>query len=483
MTTTWCELASLVAALAREVSTSPAGATTRDKVERLLALETAGRALEAARLATLRSLDGDDLTEVGATSLHGLLVQRCRTGQGRARADVLAARVTDPAPSVLAGDDRGALRGMGEALAEGRVSRDHLDVAARTLDKVPHRLRREAAPVVDEFHVAVSQTHPPRTCENLAAELLDHLDPSRTERGFDPEAFRRRRFDVVTDSTGMVVVRGQLDPVTGARFKAAVEHFAAPLPATDGGGRRRRRPGTSGRARAAARVGRAHPDPAAGRRGGRAHRAGAGRGRLPRWRAAARGGADDRRPAGGARCGQHARRAGGGRPGVVRADRLHHPGGARPARLLRAAREGAARAVRRRAAARPGRPVRLASPSAARSPPATAAAWCPGCGRPPNQCDAHHVDGWALGGRTDVDRMALVCGPHHTAVHAGVYELVVRDGVPWVRLPAQIDPERPLVRDLSTVTRSTPGPSGRGSDDGGRSPDRGADAGGSPERA
>ena len=440
-------LASLVAALAHEVGTAPAGASTRDKVEQLLALETAGRALEAARLATLRSLEGDDLTEVGATSLHGLLVQRCRTGQGRARADVLAARVTDPAPSVLAGDDQGALRGMGAALAEGLVSRDHLDVAARTLDKVPHRLRREAAPVVDEFLVTLSQKHPPRTCENLAAELLDHLDPSRTERGFDPEAFRRRRFDVVTDSTGMVVVRGQLDPVTGARFKAAVEHFAAPLPATtvedaDGDG-----PGSPGEQELPlgwdARTPTQRRADAVGVLTERALAAAGSRGGEPP-RVVVHTTVDQLAALGSGST--HAEQVAAGRAwceqtGFITPAVLDRLGCSALLEKVLLAPSGAVLQL--------GRAARFASPAQRRALAARdRGCVVPGCGRPANQCDAHHVDGWALGGRTDVDRMALLCGPHHTAVHAGVYELVVRRGVPWVRLPAQIDPARPLVRDL-----------------------------------
>jgi len=95
-----------------------------------------------------------------------------------------------------------------------------------------------------------------------------------------------------------------------------------------------------------------------------------------------------------------------------------------------------------------GRSARFASPAQRRALAARdGGCVVPGCERPPSQCDAHHVDGWALGGRTDVDRLALLCGPHHTAVHARVYELVVREGVPWVRLPARIDPRRPLLRN------------------------------------
>lgn len=41
----------------------------------------------------------------------------------------------------------------------------------------------------------------------------------------------------------------------------------------------------------------------------------------------------------------------------------------------------------------------------------------PGCSRPPQWCDTHHLVWWSRGGRTDVDQMALLCEQHHTQVH------------------------------------------------------------------
>ena len=40
-----------------------------------------------------------------------------------------------------------------------------------------------------------------------------------------------------------------------------------------------------------------------------------------------------------------------------------------------------------------------------------------GCTAPPWACEVHHRDHWAHGGRTDLDRLALLCWHHHTHVH------------------------------------------------------------------
>jgi hypothetical protein len=73
----------------------------------------------------------------------------------------------------------------------------------------------------------------------------------------------------------------------------------------------------------------------------------------------------------------------------------------------------------------------------------------PGCHAPPEWTDVHHVTPWALGGRTDIDQLVLLCGRHHTAHHAGVYPITVRDGIPYVRLPAWRDPARPWLRNTT----------------------------------
>jgi hypothetical protein len=41
----------------------------------------------------------------------------------------------------------------------------------------------------------------------------------------------------------------------------------------------------------------------------------------------------------------------------------------------------------------------------------------PGCGRPPQWTDAHHVKHWIEGGPTALLNLALLCAHHHTVVH------------------------------------------------------------------
>ncbi len=41
----------------------------------------------------------------------------------------------------------------------------------------------------------------------------------------------------------------------------------------------------------------------------------------------------------------------------------------------------------------------------------------PGCHRPPNWTDAHHLRHWADGGPTSLANLTLLCGHHHRTVH------------------------------------------------------------------
>jgi hypothetical protein len=72
----------------------------------------------------------------------------------------------------------------------------------------------------------------------------------------------------------------------------------------------------------------------------------------------------------------------------------------------------------------------------------------PGCGRPPRQCDAHHIKHWANGGDTSVDNAVLLCRHHHTLIHQSEWEVKLVNGIPTFYPPAWLDPQRSPRRNL-----------------------------------
>jgi hypothetical protein len=50
----------------------------------------------------------------------------------------------------------------------------------------------------------------------------------------------------------------------------------------------------------------------------------------------------------------------------------------------------------------------------------------PGCGRPPEWTDGHHLQHWIEGGPTTLENLALLCRRHHRLVHEGCWRLARR---------------------------------------------------------
>ena len=59
----------------------------------------------------------------------------------------------------------------------------------------------------------------------------------------------------------------------------------------------------------------------------------------------------------------------------------------------------------------------------------------PGCDRPPNWCQPHHITHWARGGPTDIANLVLLCSHHHHLVHEGGYRCsgIAPDHITWAR--------------------------------------------------
>ena len=47
----------------------------------------------------------------------------------------------------------------------------------------------------------------------------------------------------------------------------------------------------------------------------------------------------------------------------------------------------------------------------------------PGCDRPPDWCDAHHIHHYANGGPTTLDNLTLLCTRHHHHCHQPGWQL------------------------------------------------------------
>ncbi|WP_121253333.1 HNH endonuclease signature motif containing protein [Nocardioides ferulae] len=75
----------------------------------------------------------------------------------------------------------------------------------------------------------------------------------------------------------------------------------------------------------------------------------------------------------------------------------------------------------------------------------------PGCRRPPDACDAHHIVHWADGGPTSLDNLVLLCRTHHTLTHHTAWTVSID---PTTRRPVWTPP--PAIDDTDRCTRFFP---------------------------
>jgi hypothetical protein len=69
----------------------------------------------------------------------------------------------------------------------------------------------------------------------------------------------------------------------------------------------------------------------------------------------------------------------------------------------------------------------------------------PGCDRPANWTQAHHLKPWARGGNSALDNIIPLCLRHHWMVHEGGWKILRTDDGSIVTLPPAVH----LMRELS----------------------------------
>lgn len=76
----------------------------------------------------------------------------------------------------------------------------------------------------------------------------------------------------------------------------------------------------------------------------------------------------------------------------------------------------------------------------------------PGCDRPPSWTEAHHIEHWALGGKTDIADGILLCRHHHLLFHNHGWSLHRTGSTYWLTPPADVDSTRTPVQLFSKST-------------------------------
>jgi hypothetical protein len=64
----------------------------------------------------------------------------------------------------------------------------------------------------------------------------------------------------------------------------------------------------------------------------------------------------------------------------------------------------------------------------------------PACERPAGVCDSHHIREWLQGGPTQIDNLVLLCQYHHRLIHRSEWTVKLVDGWAYFTPPAYVDP-------------------------------------------
>lgn len=59
----------------------------------------------------------------------------------------------------------------------------------------------------------------------------------------------------------------------------------------------------------------------------------------------------------------------------------------------------------------------------------------PGCDRPANWSQGHHLKHWIDGGSSDLDNLVLLCHRHHWMVHEGRWQIVKLQAGGYLTIP------------------------------------------------
>ncbi|MGH3730652.1 MAG: DUF222 domain-containing protein [Micromonosporaceae bacterium] len=314
-----------------------------------------------------------------------------------------------------------------QALTDGSVSAPHAQVIARCVAELPDEVTGDVRASAESFLVEHAQQFDPVQLARLGSRILEVVDPdaadideARRLANQEKRAHQRRDLRLTPDGHGTVWLRGRLDTESAAIVQRALDPLAAPRP-TDADQPDLRNPGCRA-ADALIEV---------------CRRALSGGG-LPTQRS--------EKPQVVVTVDYHKLRR------DVGSGTTDHGATLAPATVRRIACDAELIPAVLGADSRPldlGRAVRLFTPAQRRALILRDRGCAfPGCDRPPQWCDAHHIRHWIDGGDTNVDNGVLLCGYHHRVIHKGEWVVEMTDGHPEFVPPRRIDPRQIAVRHL-----------------------------------
>lgn len=365
-------------------------------------LERSARLLAFAGVRVVADIDARGVApKQAAVSTAEFLRERLLVSPSEAKSRVRAAReiLASVAPS---GETiPPALAETAAAAAEGAISLEHARVISRTMERLPTGLDPGIRAEAESQLARHARSLDPARLTVAARRIHTILDP---DGRLDADRFNRRELAFVRDAGGCDIVRGRLDTESAAIVRTAIDAISAPEPRDSRSPARRRADGL-------VELCRRYLDS----------------GQLPSQ--------------------------GGEKPHLIvtmhLADLTARLNNDQPITAEQARRLACDAGIIPAVLGGNSEPLDIGR--ATRTiPPAIRRALTirdkgcvhPGCAKPPEWCDAHHVQSWLDGGPTALDNLVLLCGKHHRTVHHDGWTIVFRRKIPHVIPPRLIDPSQ-----------------------------------------
>jgi len=388
-------------------------------------LEIAARKVGFAQVAMAAEHElAADAKSHGAASTAALLAHTLNISRAEAgRRVALAAQTCDTI--AISGDLMGPqMPAMGAAMAAGTISTDHARIiAAAVHDKTVTHLDRAILGEAEEVLVDCATQMEPVTLSKAAQKIVETLNPDGLldDERYDPAAHAELHLGPRDRRTGLTPLAGKLDDLGAETLRRAIDTLSAPRPEQNGV--KDPRPAPTRRAHALVEALRALLDT---------------------------GSAPVRNSV---------------RPHITATMTLDELLDlARGAHLLDGTHLSAAHTRMllcdadivpvvlggRGEVLDVGRALRTATPAIRRAVTARDKGCAfPGCDRPPEWCDFHHLIWWSRGGPTSVEQGCLLCPHHHTEIHREHWKARRgNDGLPEFIPPLWVDPEQKPRRNI-----------------------------------
>ncbi len=350
------------------------------------------------------------------TSTAALLRQAFVISAADASARVKAAGQILPRPQATGGEAPPILPELAQAVDGGCVGAEHVKIIVETMAKVPVKVPAQARDLCEQTLVDTAVDCDPNYLGHAAQRILDRVDPDGELDDTTPASKMELHFGARSTRTGLTAIKGKLDDYGVEVIKKAIDGMSAPRPEADGA--RDPRPAATRAAQALVEA-------------------------LARF----------------LDTGQ-APLSGGERPHVTvtmtwdALTGLISDAGFDTGAMLSPAQ------ARKYLCDAKVIPMILGSKSevldvgrASRTFPAhirraivardKGCIW-PGCDRPPDWCDGHHIDFWDRDlGPTSYENGCLLCRHHHTEIHKDEWLIrIASDGIPELIPPKWIDPQQ-----------------------------------------